>query len=102
MPVYKFYRISHEGRVAGPPIVSDADTDAAALKQAKHYVDGFDSRFGRKRGSSPISSPRMKGKAAVGWRVRLRFWGTHGGHEAENTIQLPWMRTPRERPPLQD
>jgi len=42
MPVYKFYRISHEGRVAGPPIVSDADTDAAALKQVKHYVDGFD------------------------------------------------------------
>jgi hypothetical protein len=42
MPVYRFYRITHDGHVDGPPIVWEGPADATALNEAKQYVDGFD------------------------------------------------------------
>jgi hypothetical protein len=42
MAVYRFYRITHDGHVDGPPIVWEGAADESALKQAKQYVDGHD------------------------------------------------------------
>ncbi len=40
MAEYRFYQIRMDGHLAGPPVVFDGPTDAAAVKEAIRLLDG--------------------------------------------------------------
>ena len=42
MPSYRAYFVDVPGHIVRPPKVFEADDDAAALKQAQQFVDGYD------------------------------------------------------------
>jgi hypothetical protein len=40
MPDYRFYSVTKDGHIAGPPLVVECADDEAAVKEAKQLVDG--------------------------------------------------------------
>jgi hypothetical protein len=42
MPEYRFYKIKHDGHIAGPAIVQECACDEDALKEAKQFLNGHD------------------------------------------------------------
>jgi hypothetical protein len=42
MPDYRIYVLTEEGRITTPPRLVTADTDQAAIRRARHLLDGSD------------------------------------------------------------
>jgi hypothetical protein len=40
MTVYRVYKLREDGRISGPPHVIDCRDDEAAMRQARHLLEG--------------------------------------------------------------
>jgi hypothetical protein len=60
--IYRFYRIRHDGHIAGPPTDHQSRNDADAVKQANRIIDGHDIEIRQAERIVPYVVPDKKKK----------------------------------------